>query len=228
MPIARLSRRAAALAGMLSALSAAAGASGLQIQVLDADGAPVPGVAVFASPTVESGTPKAVASRAVMPATMNQSDLAFSPHLLIVETGTPVAFPNDDDVRHHVYSFSPASRFQMTIDSQSVHSEEIVFDTAGIVTLGCNIHDNMLAYVLVVDTPYFATTDAAGTVSLSVPGTGEVEIHVWTPRLSEGELPGSVMVDLAAGEALEVTFQFDDKLYPPHEHSDTSLHWSDY
>lgn len=223
---------ACACLGALCAVPAVAAAGRLEVQVLDRDGTGVPEVAVYAVPVgvsadVAEPTARADPGPAVPRATMNQIGLAFDPHLLVVETGTEIEFPNGDDVRHHVYSFSRARRFDLTIDSGSIHSEPLSFDVAGLVTLGCNIHDNMLAYVLVVDTPLFAKTGGNGNVALPVPD-GRYEVHVWTPRLPDKALPEPVTVELAQGGARELAFWFDQKLYPPHEHSETSLHWPHY
>jgi plastocyanin len=218
--------------GAICAGPGTAAAGTLEVQVLDRDGAAVPEVAVYAVAVQAGAAAEAPAERvddatAVRRATINQSGLAFEPHVLVVETGTEIEFPNGDDVRHHVYSFSRAKRFAMTIDSGTIHSEPLAFDVPGLVTLGCNIHDNMLAYVLVVDTPLFAKTGGDGSAALPLPD-GRYEVHVWTPRLPDSALPEPVTVDLAEDGSLELAFRFERKLYPPHEHSDTSLHWPDY
>lgn len=229
---------AAALAGMLLASFASGGRSEVRIEVVDRDGAPVPEVAVYLRPigadTAAHGSAPAAALTMAKhghddrePA-ISQHELSFSPHVSIIQTGAAVRFPNDDDVRHHVYSFSPAKRLNMTIDSHSVHPDKPVFDQPGVVTLGCNIHDNMLAYILVVDTPHFASTDRAGAVTLTTLGAGEFEINIWTPRLSASDLPEPALITHDGGELLTIVYQFDDKLFPPHEHSESSLHWDDY
>jgi plastocyanin len=210
-----------------AALPAIALAGAIEVEVLDRDGLPVPEVAVYAVATDESTVPSgARPSGARPPAEMSQSELAFQPHILVVETGTSVRFPNNDDVRHHVYSFSDAKTFDLTIDSGAATS--VVFDKAGLVTLGCNIHDDMLAYVKVVDTPYFALTQGEGTVSMNELPPGRYEIHAWTPRLPEKALPAPITVELTRDGSQHVSFQFEKKLYPPHEHSETSLHWTHY
>lgn len=222
--------RAAVWAMSLCAAPSVALAGRVEIVTLDRDGAPVPEVAVYALPVgAQAPGPDThdvhSAQRNSAPE-ITQGELAFHPHLLIIETGTAVRFPNDDDVRHHVYSFSAAKRFDLTIDSGSVTSE--TFDTPGVVTLGCNIHDDMLAYVLVVDTPHFAMTGGEGMGSLTDLAPGRYEIRVWTPRLSEKSLPEPVTIELSGTGPRTISFQFEKKLYPPHEHSETSLHWSHY
>jgi len=222
--------RAAACMATLCAVSTLARAGDIEIAVLDRDGMPVPEVAVYAVPLDARPEPivqgvEAHAPHGAPTVAISQSDLAFHPHLSIVETGSEVRFPNNDDVRHHVYSFSDAKRFDLTIDSGSVTSQ--TFDTAGIVTLGCNIHDGMLAYVLVVDTPHFAKTSGDGLISLTVPA-GRYELHVFTPRLPEKALPAPVPFEIEAGGTQPIAIRFEKKLYPPHEHSDTSLTWSHY
>jgi plastocyanin len=208
-------------------MPAVAAAGSLEVRVLGRDGAPVPEVAVYAEAAdADSGAP-AGAAPAAGRETMNQRGLAFDPHVLVVQTGTQIVFPNNDDVRHHVYSFSPANRFDLTIDSGSVHAEPLVFDEPGLVTLGCNIHDNMLAYIRVVDTPHFAKTGGDGIASLAVPA-GRYQVHVWTPRLPQKSLPEPVAIEIAASGTSALDFLFGSKLYPPHEHSETSLHWPHY
>jgi plastocyanin len=225
--------RAAARAIGLCVVPSVTLAGRVDVVTLDRDGEPVPEVAVYAVPVdvdatggARPVTPDVHTDHGAAPPEINQRELAFHPHLLIIETGTSVRFPNDDDVRHHVYSFSAAKRFDLTIDSGSVTSE--TFDAPGVVTLGCNIHDDMLAYVLVVDTPHFAMTGGEGTVSLTDLAAGRYEIRVWTPRLAEKALPGPVTIEISGTDAQTVAFQFEKKLYPPHEHSETSLHWSHY
>jgi len=225
MQTAPLSLRIAIGAAVL-ALGATTGASiagEISVHVLDRDGAPVPEVAVYAVP-LDADRP---AQGSMRSAIMNQHDLAFEPHVLIVETETAIEFPNQDEVRHHVYSFSPARKLDLHVASGSVVAP-LAFDTAGVVTLGCNIHDDMLAYIVVVDTPHFASTDAAGKVELGELPAGRYQLSIWTPRVAPKQLPAPVIVDVATSARAEWQHQFDIKLYPAHQHSDTSLHWTHY
>ena len=200
-----------------------AAAGGIRVWILDRDGEPVPEVVVSARPL--DGVPdlheSAPAER------MNQRELAFEPHILIVPTGTEIAFPNDDDVRHHVYSFSPARQFNFSIDSHASH-EAIRFDTPGVVTLGCNIHDEMLAYIVVVDTPHFAKTGPDGGVEIEGLESGRYELSIWSSRIAQKHLPAPVEIAVADTEVTTWNYSFTEKLHPPHRHSETSLHWSHY
>lgn len=117
------------------------------------------------------------------PILKNQAEIAqknktFIPLVTVIQTGSTIIFPNKDSVRHHVYSFSSAKTFELKLYS-GVPSTPVVFDKAGTVVLGCNIHDQMLAFVYVVDTPYFAKTDANGKVKISGVPNGDYLLKVW-------------------------------------------------
>ena len=117
-------------------------------------------------------------------AVMNQRHRKFVPHVLVVQTHARVVFRNSDDVSHHVYSFSPAKRFQLYL-AKGEPEKTVVFDQPGVVTLGCNLHDWMLGYILVVDTPWFAKTDASGRASLPDLAPGRYRLEVWHPRATD-------------------------------------------
>src|SRR5581483_347477 len=102
---------------------------------------------------------------APQPAVMDQQNRRFVPAILPVQTGAQVSFPNTDSISHHVYSFSPAKRFELYLP-KGEHGSQVTFDRPGVVALGCNIHDWMLAYILVVDTPWFTQTDRNGRAEL--------------------------------------------------------------
>jgi plastocyanin len=200
-----------------------AGSSSIHVEILDRDGAAVPEVAVYAVPDRPLQAPgKPSAAR------MDQRDRAFVPHILIVETGTVIGFPNSDDVLHHVYSFSSAKRFELPLYGGVQVAPELTFDEPGLVTLGCNIHDDMLGYVLVVDTPYFAKTQGEGTVDIDGLPEGHYRIHVWTPRLRGDDLPEPVDVQIDPGSTASIAIRFEQKLRAPHAQSETALLWSRY
>ncbi|HEY5079241.1 MAG TPA: hypothetical protein VII43_05315 [Opitutaceae bacterium] len=143
------------------------------------------------------------------PVAITQKDQEFSPYVTPIVVGTRVVFPNLDNVQHHVYSVSPAKRFEIPLyigDSK----ETIVFDHEGIVTLGCNIHDWMVAYVLVLATPYFAKTGAEGTAEVSGIPPGHYRLAVWHPRA------GTVSRDLVVAESGDTTQVISVVLRPDH------------
>jgi plastocyanin len=136
-------------------------------------------------------------------AVMEQKNRAFIPHVLAVQTGTAVRFPNLDDVQHHVYSFSPAKTFQLPLYKGSPPNP-VTFDKAGVVTLGCNIHDQMSAVIVVVDTPYFEKTAANGRASLRDLEPGRYTVHVWAPEMRAE--PPAQTITVTGGERVEVSF----------------------
>lgn len=157
----------------------AALAAGLQVQVQDKNGKPLPNAVVF----LESAEAKA-AAKPLKGIEVSQAAKQFSPAVTVVTTGTPVLFPNNDTVRHHVYSFSPAKTFDLKLYA-GVPANPVVFDKTGIAVLGCNIHDNMVAWVVVVDTPYLGKTDAQGLVTIDAPA-GSYKLRTWHASLPTG------------------------------------------
>ncbi|MFT5839955.1 MAG: plastocyanin [Flavobacteriales bacterium] len=116
-------------------------------------------------------------------AIMDQVNTQFSPHILAVQKDTQVRFPNSDSVKHHVYSFSQAKTFELQL-YKKLHADPLLFSKLGSVELGCNIHDWMLGYIFVVNTPYFGKTDIEGNISLELPD-GEYQLNVWHPRIQD-------------------------------------------
>lgn len=115
---------------------------------------------------------------------MDQIEKAFVPGLLVVQTGQFVDFPNSDNIRHHVYSFSPAKTFELKLYADRPE-EPIIFDQHGVVVLGCNIHDSMVGYIYVAADKRVATTDSQGKATLPV--TSETsQISVWHAHQTKG------------------------------------------
>jgi plastocyanin len=158
-------------------------AATIDVQVTDANGAAIQDAVVYAIPASPVPIGHVVAY-------MDQKSRAFVPHVLPVETGTWVEFPNSDDIRHQVYSASPAKKFQLPLYSGKP-AYPVQFPNPGIVVLGCNIHQQMSAYIVVVDTPYFAKTEA-GRASLRNVGVGQYTLHVWYAGMHEEPKPVSV------------------------------------
>ena len=154
---------------LLNAVSAAA--EPLNFVVLARDGSPVSNAVVSSGPRTQ--TNQATAE-------MDQVDKAFSPYVLAVGQGTAVNFPNSDQIRHHVYSFSEAKPFELRLYS-GVPEAPVNFDEPGVVVVGCNIHDNMIGYIFVSPRANWARTDADGSATLEVT---DQTVHVWHPSLS--------------------------------------------
>jgi plastocyanin len=183
---------------------APSGASAASIEILarDPTGKPVADAAVYAVPA--SGGSETRSARAAI----EQVDREFIPYVSVIQQGTSVAFPNRDPILHHVYSFSPAKAFEIKLYTGKSPSE-IQFDKPGVVTLGCNIHDWMIAYIAVVPTPHFARTDASGTARLRDLPAGSYEVRAWHPQQRVALVPHVLALDAAANAQAAFTFVFD-------------------
>jgi hypothetical protein len=137
---------------------------------------------------------------------VDQINLEFVPHVKPVVVGSPVYFPNKDDVRHHVYSFSPAKRFELPLYA-GTPAAPVVFDRPGIVAIGCNIHDWMLGYLYVAETPYLARTGADGRARLENLPAGRYVVRVWHPRMEGTEEATARTVSLERPGAVELAWQ---------------------
>ena len=207
---------------IVCAWTGAVHADAITVTVTDREGLPVPDVAVFLE---APGTGTKVAPPGTS-AVMDQVDQRFVPHILVVQTGTKVEFPNSDTVAHHVYSFSHPNHFKLPIYKGHAHPP-VSFDENGIVILGCNIHDHMLAYIVVVDTPAFAKTNANGVAVLDSAPTAGAKVSVWSPRFrEETEVLSVTVADATADNA--IAFQLTRRLRPVHENQMEALSWSEY
>lgn len=163
----------------------------IEVTVHDPAGAPLANVVVYADP--ESGvTPTVTSGRA----TIDQVDREFVPAVSVVRTGTDVYFPNSDNIRHSIYSFSAPKVFTIRLYNGR-EAPPVRFDKPGLVVLGCNIHDMMVAWLVVVDTPWYGKTAADGRLTLHGLDAGLYKVHVWYP--SDGFAPSTDVVRL--GEA---------------------------
>jgi plastocyanin len=171
-------RCAAALAFALALPGA--GAATLELEVLGRDGKPLPEAVVF----LESAAARA-ASRPLAGVEIEQAGKRFTQRVTVVPVGTAVSFPNRDTVRHHVYSFSPAKTFELKLYIGTPASP-VVFDKAGIAVLGCNIHDTMAAWVVIVETPHHGLTGADGRARLADVPPGSYRLRSWHPALPVG------------------------------------------
>jgi plastocyanin len=152
-------------------------------RVSDEKGRPVEDAVVVAVPSDGTAHLPPQKPRA---AVVDQVDQEFTPKVTAIVVGTPVRFPNHDNIRHQVYSFSPAKRFELPLYA-GVPAEAIVFDKPGVVVLGCNIHDWMIGYIYVSESPYFAKTGKDGTATITELPPHSYIVRVWHPQLESAE-----------------------------------------
>jgi plastocyanin len=127
---------------------------------------------------------------------VDQVNKEFMPHVMVIYVNSLVSFPNNDSIRHHVYSFSPAKKFELPLYSGQ-SAPPVLFDKPGIVVLGCNIHDWMLGYIYVSDTPYFVKSDQDGKgVILDIP-KGKYIVKVWHPLMVDLEKSTSRNIEVS-------------------------------
>jgi plastocyanin len=161
-------------------LATHAAAAELTVTVKGPGGRPVPDAVVTLYPA--GGAAPMSQAHFDWPMRMAQQHLQFAPFVLVAPVGATVAFPNYDAVRHHVYSFSPVHPFELKLYGRD-ETRSVRFDRPGVVPLGCNIHDSMIAFIKVVDTPYAAKTGADGEAMLRDAPAGNVVMHVWHPYM---------------------------------------------
>ena len=170
----------AAIALALAAGAVAASAAPVDVDVLGRDGKPLAEAVVF----LESAAAKA-AARPLAGVEVEQVDRRFNARVTVVTAGSAVSFPNRDKVRHHVYSFSPVKSFELKLYI-GTPANPVVFDKPGIAVLGCNIHDTMAAWVVIVETPFHGQTAANGRLRLADVPPGNYRLRSWHPDLPPG------------------------------------------
>ena len=209
---------------VLSVLCINAVASTINVSVVDPNGRPVPDVVVFVAQHGAEPSDRQRPGRAVM----DQRNLRFVPHVLVVQMGTTVEFPNSDPVAHHVYSFSKPNDFTLPLYKGDPH-EPVTFEHDGIVALGCNVHDQMLGYIAVVDTDVFGKTGDDGSVTLSVSDTANsYSVSIWSPRIRDEEATRTQTVSASNSRHVKVKFSLRDSLRQAHSVSPEASPWSAY
>ena len=193
------------LGGLL--LPAWAGAATLLVDAQTSDGHALTGAAI----TVRSLDGQSYRPSPVH-AVMDQVNRAFVPDLLVIPVGSTVSFPNTDSVSHQIYSFSPAKRFQLPLYRGKPYPP-VHFDQPGVVTLGCNIHDQMLAYLLVTDAPWYGLTGSEGTWTTELP-PGRYSVQLWHPRLDQGEARLARELTVTETDRARVTVRLSKSLQP--------------
>ena len=179
-------------------LSSQALAGDLSVMVRNAAGHPVKDAVVTLKPA--AGGAAGAPIKFTWPYSVAQQNVTFNPFVLIVPAGSSVTFPNKDNVRHHVYSFSPTKKFELKLYGRD-ESRSVVFDKAGVVALGCNIHDQMIAYVVVVDTAYAAKTGADGVALIRNAPAGNAAMTIWQPymKTARNQVVKTIAVPAAGG-----------------------------
>jgi len=199
----------------------AAEAATVIVTVTDTKGAPAPNAVVSLAP--DSATivmPPHAPERAVI----DQRHETFIPLVVVVRKGGDVVFTNNDTTMHQVYSFSPIKQFQFEIDKGQV-SKPVQFDKTGVVAIGCNIHDNMVAYTYVADTPFAVVTDANGHAEIRDVPDGAYHAKAWHPQLRPGTQ--SALAELTVGSTgakVALTLPVTITAMPSMSH----MHKSDY
>jgi plastocyanin len=195
--------RIATLLAVSSLASAAALAQTAEIaaRVVDEQGRPVADAVVVAVPSDGSLRLPARPREGVV----DQVDKEFTPKVTAILVGTSVSFPNNDNVRHQVYSFSPAKRFELPLYA-GVPAQPVVFDKAGVVVLGCNIHDWMVGYVYVSESPYFAKTGKDGRALIGELPPREYVVRVWHAQLDGAEEATRKTVEATRAQRFDVAW----------------------
>ena len=169
-----------------------ASAATLTAEFVDAQGKPLADAVL----TLRGGAQPAAGE---LKADMDQRNQQFAPRVLAVRSGTQIRFPNSDQIRHQVYSFSTPKRFELRLYG-GTPSEPVLFDKPGVVVLGCNVHDWMLGYVYVTDDGWFGVSDAKGTLTLDQVPAGHYAVTLWHPQAPDMQpVPGGD-IDIPAGE----------------------------
>lgn len=174
-------------------------AGDLSVTVRDENGAAIADAVVTVT-LKEGGGESAHPSGAYQ---INQKDTAYDPFVSVVSTGTPVTFKNSDSWGHHIYSFSNAKKFDITVSANKI-SDPVVFDKPGIVVIGCNIHDRMLAYIFVGGEGMPSKTNKMGTARFFGLPSGQYNLKVWHPTLRSKRKPPTADVLMQENDDMQI------------------------
>lgn len=157
-----------------------ASAQPLSLEVQNPDGSAAAGVAVYLE-ALDRELPTGSQDVAIE---ILQQNKGFVPYVGTVQAGSTVTFSNHDDITHHIYSVTGSQRFSFNLRADEV-TPEMVIEQAGVIAMGCNIHDWMSGYLLAVDSPYYGTTDALGRAVIDVGDAGSYRIVTWHPQVEK-------------------------------------------
>ena len=181
-------------------------AGSLNVVVTDKDGEPILDAVVMVTPT--QGQIKAKKNQSTV--VIDQVDKEFVHYVTVIPTDTPVQFPNSDNIRHHVYSFSPAKQFELPL-YMGTSAKPVIFDKPGVVKLGCNIHDWMVGYLYITDAPYYKTTDKEGKAQLTGIPVGKYNVQLWHPRMAVSNEASQQTIEVGDTEKDTASFQLELK-----------------
>lgn len=181
--------------------STATAAAVVEVSIIDQGNKPLADAVIVLQPTAASRV-RTKAQRAVI----EQIDREFNPFVSVVQTGTTVALPNRDPLLHHVFSFSKAKTFEIKL-YRGEAPRDVLFDEPGVVALGCNIHDWMEGYVLVVDSPYHAKTGSQGNARVANLPAGEYRVWFWHPH--QQKPPQQQTLRVLQNDKRQLTTRFD-------------------
>lgn len=209
--------------GAMAVCAGTVSAAIIDVAVLDRAGNPVADVIVLAESKTEE--PLTLGAGQQTTFEMDQQNLLFDPYVLVVPVGATVNFLNNDTTAHHVYSFSKTNRFALPLH-KSRAPDPVVFQSTGIVTLGCNIHDNMVAYIVVAESHQHARTDSSGNAKLTVDGDlDDIQVRIWSPRIRDKQ---NLLVQDASAAA-PLRFALKKKLKPAYNPQPIdSAEWEEY
>lgn len=202
-------RKTAWLLALLAPLAMVGHAAGLSVRIVDGHGAPVADAVVTVVSRVAAPAASAQPPRTRV---IDQKNLTFVPYIEVFRPGDSVVFRNSDNTRHHVYSFSPAKAFEFVL-APGQSSAPLVLDRSGVVAVGCNIHDRMIAYLYISDAPWIAHSGAEGRVSFDGLPAGAYVVRVWQPRLRPNK-PDLAQIATVLADADPQTLTFTLSLLP--------------
>lgn len=172
----------------------------VNVTVTDQSGKPINNAVVSASSQSKQNYLPISPEKTII---IDQINKEFVQHVTPIQVGTAINFPNHDQIRHHVYSLSSAKTFEIPL-YKGIPAEPVVFDQEGVVVLGCNIHDQMSAYIVVIDSPYFATTEEQGHTSLTLPA-GDYELRFWHRDADEQSKNSKQSIKMTAGQESNIS-----------------------
>ena len=186
----------------------------MTVEVMNHRGAPQAGIVVYLTPS--GGQTLAPNKRTV---TVGQRNKKFDPYVVVMSQYDDIAFANEDDISHHVYSVLSQSFSYRLVENEVINHGPL--ELGGEVLMACNVHDWMSGYVYVVDTPLYGLTDKSGKVNLEVPILGEYELKIWHPQLAEGDLEIILDIELPLNAGVQVKLKERMKPIPRQESFDS-------